>query len=220
MIIQELFKEKVLSFRELSPGYEDHASEVILVKTEDNEYILRSSDVVEPDAAVFWYSCGLLFGTDPRQVSKLDYINNILNSLSSLRVSRVLRSICLDKEYIIVEKLDGVMLESFMDKPRELLYEFGRNLAQIHSKSFDYTGSPSGDFKISLKETHSHFMKAAEQIVNKFYQNDIKIKNFLSEAQILLSELKQPESSSLILVDIDPYAIPYRRKAYYKSSGY
>ncbi|MFK3936411.1 hypothetical protein ACI2JA_02710 [Alkalihalobacillus sp. NPDC078783] len=46
MISNKLFpNERILEVHELSPGYEDHASDVWLVKTMKDEWIVRSSSM-------------------------------------------------------------------------------------------------------------------------------------------------------------------------------
>ena len=41
----------------LYPGYEDHASDVFLVQTEDEEVIVRSSKMTEEPNNDFWWGC-------------------------------------------------------------------------------------------------------------------------------------------------------------------
>ncbi len=42
-MLQQLFASPILSVQTLHPSYEDHASDVFLVQTKDEEVIVRSS---------------------------------------------------------------------------------------------------------------------------------------------------------------------------------
>lgn len=46
-MLQQLFISPIISVQALHPGYEDHASDVFLVKTETEEVIVRSSKMTE-----------------------------------------------------------------------------------------------------------------------------------------------------------------------------
>lgn len=51
----------ILHIEELHPGYEDHASDVWLVKTKDEEVIVRSSKLEKEPNNDFWWGCKQLF---------------------------------------------------------------------------------------------------------------------------------------------------------------
>ena len=60
-MLQQLFASPILSVQTLHPSYEDHASDVFLVQTKDEEVIVRSSKMTEEpnnafggDAKTFW----------------------------------------------------------------------------------------------------------------------------------------------------------------------
>lgn len=46
-MLKQLFTVPILSVQTLHPGYEDHASDVFLVKTASEEVIVRSSKITE-----------------------------------------------------------------------------------------------------------------------------------------------------------------------------
>lgn len=46
-MLQQLFNSPILSIQALHPCYEDHASDVFLVQTEDTEIIVRASKMNE-----------------------------------------------------------------------------------------------------------------------------------------------------------------------------
>lgn len=69
-MLQKLFSSPILSIQTLHPGYEDHASDVWLVKTEAEEVIVCSSKMQGELNNDFWWGCKQLFGIDPRNVHK------------------------------------------------------------------------------------------------------------------------------------------------------
>lgn len=56
-MLQQLFNSPILSVQALHPGYEDHASDVFLVQTEDTEVIVRASKMNEEPNNDFWWGC-------------------------------------------------------------------------------------------------------------------------------------------------------------------
>ncbi len=54
-MLQQLFASPILSVQTLHPSYEDHASDVFLVQTKDEEVIVRSSKMTEEPNNDFWW---------------------------------------------------------------------------------------------------------------------------------------------------------------------
>ncbi len=77
-MLQQLFASPILSIQTLHPGYEEHASDVFLVKTAFEEVIVRSSKMTEEPNNDFWWGCKNLFGIDPRNVHHLEHIHELL----------------------------------------------------------------------------------------------------------------------------------------------
>ncbi|MDZ5470423.1 hypothetical protein SM124_01555 [Bacillus sp. 31A1R] len=200
-----LFNEKVIETKELSPGYEDHASDVWLVKTDKREVVVRSSRMVEEPNNDFWWGCKHLFGIDPRRVYSLEAVNNILSEKTSIPIPRVLiKEIQAGREYIAVEKLEGQLVKSFVGQPSSVMRSLGVGLAQIHLHREMYVGNPMGSFRIELKDFHQHLIEGMSELVKKFYSNSEKITNKLPEIIDCLKELEEPVYSTFILVDMDP----------------
>ena len=61
MDLRFLFEEPIIEIRKLSPGYDDHASDVWLVKTENQEVVVRSSRMIEEPNNDFWWGCKKTF---------------------------------------------------------------------------------------------------------------------------------------------------------------
>ncbi|EEM07693.1 hypothetical protein bmyco0003_56150 [Bacillus pseudomycoides] len=203
--LQILFDSSIQSITELHPGYENHASNVLLIKTETEEVIVRSSQMIQEPHNDFWWGCKQLFGIDPRNVFHLEFINNSLAELSSFPVPRVLRKMTIDnKEYVVVEKLNGHTIHTFLNQPSSILESLGKGLALIHQKNFNYIGNPLGTHQTSIYDFHSMLINIMQQLTERFYNNNQKILEVLPEMQLLLKRIPTPTESNFILVDMDP----------------
>ncbi|WP_044747760.1 phosphotransferase [Bacillus alveayuensis] len=204
MDLQFLFAERIKEIQELSPGYEDHASDVWLVKTDREEVIVRSSRMVGEPSNDFWWGCKRLFGIDPRNVHELEHINNILSECSTIPIPKVLKKGTLSREYVVVEKLAGQVVKSFIGQPDSLLQSLGEGLAHIHQHQRQYIGNPSGTFQVKLEHFHNHLINVMKELVSKFYRNNQKIVHKLDEVIEILKEIRVPDYSTFVLVDMDP----------------
>ncbi len=204
MDLQFLFNEQIREICELSPGYEDHASDVWLVKTENQEAVVRSSRMTDEPDNDFWWGCKKLFGIDPRDVYQLESVNNVLSEISSLPIPRVIKKTESSRQFVVVEKLEGHTVKDFLGQPPSVLQSLGEGLARIHKNKRDYVGSPSGIFKVGLMDSHKHLINGMTELVSKFYSNQYKIKDKLPAILKLLKNLPAPNSSTFVLIDIDP----------------
>lgn len=206
MNFQHIFPyEKIINVKELSPGYDDHASDVWRVKTEKREVIVRASRVKNVKcASAFFKSMNILFGIDPRNVFAMEDINNILSGLNAFAYPKILEKHIVDREYAVVELLHGTILDSFKGLSDDELIKFGNNLAKIHSYKMNYWGNPVGTFMIDMDKVNSHIFRSMKEIVNEFYSDDFKIVSYLPLMEHVLCGIAPPEYSSFVLVDIDP----------------
>lgn len=204
MMLQTMFSSPILHIEELHPGYEDHASDVWLVKTKDEEVIVRSSKLEQEPNNDFWWGCKQLFGIDPRSVHNLEIVNHTLGQYTALPIPKVLRKYVLDREYIIVEKLEGQMLQSFFNQPDSLLYNFGKELAEIHQYKTNYVGNPSRTHQIPLHSFHQHMIQTSTELIERFHSHNQKIRNRLKKFISQTASLPTPEEASFVLIDMDP----------------
>ena len=205
MDLQFLFKESINEIVELSPGYEDHASDVWLVKTDNQEVVVRSSRMKEEPNNEFWWGCRKLFGIDPRQVYELEYVNNKLRDLTSMPIPKVInKGEVFAREFVVVEKLNGEVVQSFIGQPPSVLQSLGEGLAEIHKYNENYIGNPSGNFKVRLEGFNQHLKDIMAELVSRFYLDQERIEGKLLEINDLLDRLPAPELSTFVLVDMDP----------------
>ncbi|WP_432355584.1 phosphotransferase [Sporosarcina sp. A2] len=205
MDLQSLFEESIVEFQELNPGYDDHASDVWLVKTDKQEVVVRTSRMIEEPSDDFWWGCKSLFGIDPRNVFGLEQVNNELYDISSIPIPRILKKGTISsRQFVVVERLNGAVVQSFKNQPPSLLQDLGEGLAKIHQYQVNYVGSPSGDFKIPLKSFNKHLIETMTNLVYKFYKDQDEIRIKLPKMIKLAGEIPIPQFASFVLVDMDP----------------
>ncbi|HDR7914674.1 TPA: nitrate reductase [Bacillus wiedmannii] len=204
-MLQQLFTSPILSIQALHPGYEDHASDVFLVRTEDAEVIVRSSKMNEEPNNDFWWGCKNLFGIDPRNVHHLKTVHTLLQEHTNLPIPTILEKHILNgREFVVAEKLVGNTVQSFIGQPDSILFSLGKGLAEIHTFKADYIGNVSVSFQITLDEFQSHILNVSKELVNMFYSDNESIQNAFSTFESQLSSLPAPKESTLVLIDMDP----------------
>ncbi|TCN20487.1 hypothetical protein EV146_114107 [Mesobacillus foraminis] len=176
-----------------------------MVKTDKQEAVVRSSRLTgEPDND-FWWGCKKLFGIDPRKVYELEKVNNLLNDITSIPVPKIIdKGDAFSREFIVVDKLNGEVVKTFIGQPSTVLQSLGEGLARIHQYKVSYVGKPSGDFKIRQEEFHQHLIDTMTEMVSRFYDKQLQIKRKLAEINNLVHGLPAPEYSTFVLVDMDP----------------
>lgn len=204
-MLQQLFNSPILSVQALHPGYEDHASDVFLVQTEDTEIIVRASKMNEEPNNDFWWGCKNLFGINPRNVHHLETVHTLLQEHTNLPIPTILEKHVLNgREFVVVEKLVGNTVQSFIEQPDSILFSLGKGLAEIHKFKADFIGNPSGKFQVPLDEFQSHILNVSKELVNMFYSDDESIQNAFPTFESQLSSLSVPKESTLVLIDMDP----------------
>ncbi|AZN39826.1 phosphotransferase [Paenibacillus albus] len=203
--LQFLFENPITKQSELSPGYDDHASDVWLVKTENEEVVVRTTRMIERPNNDFWYGCNKLFGVDPRNVYEMEHINNSLSKYSLIPVPKVIRKGSKDdRQFVVVEKLEGVVCRSFIDQPKSLIDSLGEGIASIHKYKSDYMGTISGSSKILAENFHNELIDTMSELVGKYYKDDFQAQKLLPLMIAMLRNAPTPTHSSFILVDMDP----------------
>ncbi|KEK25023.1 phosphotransferase [Bacillus gaemokensis] len=203
-MFQQLFTSPILSIDTLHPGYEDHASDVWLVKIENEEVVVRSSKMKEEPNNDFWWGCKQLFGIDPRNVHNLETIHKLLQEHTALPIPTILQKHILDREYVVVEKLKGQVLKSFIGQPDSVLHSFGKGLAQIHTFKANFVGNPAKTTQVPLHQFQHHITEVSRQLVEKFHFNNSKIRTAFEVFQAQIQSLPTPQETTLVLIDMDP----------------
>ncbi|KFM99424.1 nitrate reductase [Bacillus clarus] len=205
-MFQQLFTSPILYTKALHPGYEDHASDIFLVKTENEEVIIRSSKMNGEPNNDFWWGCKHLFGIDPRNVHHLETVHTLLQKHTSLPIPTILQKHTLKgREYVVVvEKLQGKTLQSFIGQSDSILFSLGKGLAQIHTFKANFIGNPAGNFQVPLNQFQQHILKVSHNLVDMFYSDNASICNAFNTFQSQLSSMPIPKDATLVLIDMDP----------------
>lgn len=204
MDLQPLFPDKILEQVALDPGYSGHASDVWLVRTCNEEVVVRASRLNGDPANDFWWGAWRVFGIDPRRVFDMEIVNRYLSQLSPIPVPRVIRKEWLEgRPYVLVERMQGRALRSFAGQPPALLEELGTALASIHSFRFDYCGHPAGRLLHSPAEFHTRLAMAMRELVARFHP-DTRVQKRLEEMCAAAGALPAPEAGALVMLDMDP----------------
>ncbi|WP_439019813.1 nitrate reductase [Bacillus thuringiensis] len=204
-MLKQLFTVPILSVQTLHPGYEDHASDLFLVKTASEEVIVRSSKMTEEPNNDFWWGCKNLFGIDPRNVHHLETVHTLLQEHTNLPIPTILEKHILNgREFVVAEKLVGNTVQSFIGQPDSILFSLGKGLAEIHTFKADHIGNVSGSFQVTLSDFQSHILNVSKELVNMFYYENESIQNAFPTFESQLSSLPVPKESTLTLIDMDP----------------
>lgn len=203
--LQQLFREPIERITYLDPGYSGHASDVWLVKTAREERVVRSSRWTEAPTHEFWWGCLDLFGIDPRRMRHFEANVSMLGAISGIPAPRVhARAVIENKEYLIVEKMNGEALRSFIGQSDALLHQLGVWMAQVHLNRYDYFGNLSSG-QIDRKESfHARMSQTIRQLVERDYKND---SNIMMQVDAIISELfilPLPDHFCPVFIDLDP----------------
>lgn len=117
---------------------------------------------------------------------------------------RVNKNFFLRRQFVVVEKLEGRTVSSFIGQPPSVLQSLGEGLARIHVNQKRYAGNPSGTFRVELSDFHQHVITGMKQIVSSFYADHHQIAATLPDIIGGLKDLPAPDSSSFVLIDMDP----------------
>jgi aminoglycoside phosphotransferase (APT) family kinase protein len=207
MNVQSLFEEPILEQTYLDPGYSDHATDVIHVKTSRENIVVRMPRFMEGDEPKGDFGWGLyhLFGLDMRQIFRLQPLNALLNSLSPIAVPQVLRKGMADdgRPYVIVEFMPGYEPEQADMRQKPMLVELGKALASIHSRFSPHYGQAIGETHYPLQSFHPRMIETMRSLVERFHSNDTRVQQTLATITKLAQQLLAPKEASLVMIDLN-----------------
>ncbi|MDQ0877848.1 fructosamine-3-kinase [Paenibacillus sp. V4I3] len=201
MNLQTLFLEQILSQSSLG----GHASDVWLVNTISGEYVVRSSGVDESVDAPFLWVCRNLFGIELSRTYDIEGINLFLQQTTTkICVPNVLSKGLIDgRQFVIVEKMNGSPLD-FLNKPAEMMKEFGRTIGEIHAREFYECGAPNGTFRYTLRDFPQKLTNTIRNLSSRYYLSNDAVAKMTEYYCSLASKLPVPKSASYIMLDMDP----------------
>lgn len=204
--LQPLFAQPIQSVTPLDPGYEDHGSDVWLVETPNERAVVRSSRMREAAESLndFWWGCRKLFGIEPWRTFDLEAIHGALGQAGGFRVPRVLRKGVIEgREFVVVEWVEGAHLRSFGDLSQSALVQFGKSLAAVHARTYDFCGHVTRRLAYPLSGFHPRVAKTMRELARRFYAKDRAIQDLLEPMCDAVVALPAPEAATLVMVDMD-----------------
>ncbi|MBW7477548.1 hypothetical protein K0T92_22775 [Paenibacillus oenotherae] len=200
MNLQSLFSEQIISQTSLG----GRASDVWQVKTENGEYVVRSSGVNENSDAPFLWACRNLFGIELQHTYDIEYVNDQLGQMSTnIDVPRVIQKGIIDgRQFIVVEKMNGTEFR-FLDMPPLMMEGFGMAIADIHSHGFSEYGAPAGTYRNPVEQFPQHLSNALSVLSSRYYNSNIEITSKLQYYCSLAENLPLPGSASYVMLDMD-----------------
>lgn len=198
--MQSLFPDPILRVTELDPGYEDHASDVWQVETRTGRWVVRASRLCGRPDNSFWGSLRRVFGIEPRSLTGMAQVGELLSPLSPLAVPRVIRVAELGgRPHAVVDWLEGGQLDSFAGA----LNDLGDYMGRVHSRRFPYLGAPDGSLRVAPADWGEHLAHAMEGVVATFFSDKTDLVELLPEMQALALSLPAPDGGALVMPDLD-----------------
>lgn len=200
--MQSLFPDPILQVTALDPGYEDHASDVWRVETRAGRWVVRASRLFGRPNNSFWGSLHRVFGIDPRSLTGMAQVGELMQPLSPLAIPRVHRVAEVDgRPHAVVDWLEGGQLEAFASE--SLLRDLGEHLGRVHSHRFPYLGAPDGSLRVEPSGWGEHLAQAMADVVTEFFPGEADLVELLPEMQALARTLPAPAGGALVMPDMD-----------------
>jgi hypothetical protein len=197
--IEHFLGEHIESCHQVEYDYDDHASDVWIVRTTRQTVVVRRNRFgCAIDLGPFPYCMYYLFGVDPSQISDLKSINNLLNNVSNIPAPQVL--LC-NNEYVAVEYMAGRSIDKFANEKDSVLESLGKFIATLHSHEFTWYGSPTERTKNDLCTFHEHMVRVMKAMVDKFWSDNQDVKENLNHMCSLVSNLEPPKACCLVMPD-------------------
>ena len=152
----------------------------------------------------FWWGCKIYLELIKERPSFRNCTYIAARTYESSYPKNIRKHVLNGREFVVVEKLVGNTVQSFIEQPDSILFSLGKGLAEIHKFKADFIGNPSGTFQIPLDEFQSHILNVSKELVNMFYSDDESIQNAFPTFESQLSSLSVPKESTLVLIDMDP----------------
>jgi len=199
MNLQSLFNDPIQSVTNL----EGHASNIWHVRTTNEDVIVRASGVCENDEAPFITGCKELYGVELNKTFDIELINKELSLYSPIPIPEFIRKDEIaGTEFVVVTRMVGEKVD-LKNAPSSYTFQFGRDVAQIHSNKYTYCGNIKGTMRYSLKAFHMRLSGVIEGIMSRYYSDNKGISDIWERNKDEIKILPIPEYASLIMVDMD-----------------
>lgn len=201
--LQPLFGRPILEQEELKSGCDNQGSFVFRVRTSQEDVIARAFRRYMAEHP-FWRTLRLLFGINPLVTRESVTTYTFLVDISPIPVPNVLQvGVAEEREWLVVQLMEGRPLKDFNDLSDVGLLEFGRNLGSIHARRFATLGNPSGSIRFAPYEFPHRLANAFRYAVGNYYAGT-RLSGMLDEMCKAATELRLPVAGALVMPDISP----------------
>ncbi|PRO43263.1 phosphotransferase [Bacillus sp. LLTC93] len=203
--LETLFDQPIVSIKTLGEQYDGRTNDVWLVSLQDEtEYVVRSRRTNRNESE-FTAGISLIYGVDAHAVQDhIDQINRRLSQTKSFHIPAVIRQVQISgRNYTVMEKVEGTSITTLKGRTPAFYEDYGRKLARFHAYQTHFFGAVYGGKRHDLKNFNQQLKKAVHHLTSHYYVNQPEIVRYEKIVQQKLEELSLPESSSLILIDLD-----------------
>ncbi|WP_224740932.1 phosphotransferase [Bacillus sp. 28A-2] len=205
-MLEALFHQPIVSVQTLGEQYAGRANDVWLISLQDKtEYVIKSPKTAREESE-FVFGINMIYGVDAHTVQEhIDQINQQLSHANSFHIPEVVCQVKkAGRHYNVMEKVEGTPLTSFEGRSSEFYQDYGRKLARLHSYRTHYFGAVFAAEKRHLREFHAILKKAVSKLISRYYADQPEFQYYAEIVQQKLEKLSPPDSTSLILIDLDP----------------
>ncbi|MDA1475867.1 phosphotransferase [Bacillus changyiensis] len=204
--LQKLFQQKIKKAVVLGDLYEGRANNVWRIIFED----VPDCIVREPKSGIeeseFSFGCKEIFGLNMSHVYEhIEIVNEQLKNTNSFAIPAVIRKQQVEgRRFLVMEKIEGQQVASFIDRSPEFLMDYGRQLANLHQFHAAYFGTVHEGKRADLSVFHQTLVSTAEKLIDRYDMYSKHIREYFPIFKEKIRNLKSPVSASFILIDIDP----------------
>jgi aminoglycoside phosphotransferase (APT) family kinase protein len=142
---------------------------------------------------------------DPRRMRYFEANTALLGSIAGVSVPHVkAQAIIEGREYLIVEKMSGITIQSFVGQSDALLRQLGVWLARVHMQRCDYFGNLARTQMEQQEFFHARLSQTIRQLVKRDYADNDKINAQVNDMLHELSILPLPAHFCPVFIDLDP----------------
>jgi aminoglycoside phosphotransferase (APT) family kinase protein len=198
---QDFITEPILECEYLDPGYSGHAADVWRVRTEKRAAALRIFNASAWNGP-FWDGMRWLFHWLGDFRRKAAGRNRFLREAGGLPVPGVLAHGARNGlDYMLMEWMPGLRMETFAELGPEGLRGFGRHLAALHARTFPSSGTLHGAKGRPAAQFHVQLVETLNMLFESYYRDQ---PDFARRHQAMLRQARQARSErcSPVLVDL------------------
>ncbi|NPC92245.1 phosphotransferase [Bacillus sp. WMMC1349] len=204
--LQKLFQQKIKKAVVFGDLYEGRANNVWRIIFEDAPDCIVREPKSGLEESEFSFGCKEIFGLNMSRVDEyIETVNEQLKKTDSFAIPAVICKQQVDeRRFLVMEKIEGKQVTSFIDRSPGFLMDYGRQLAKLHQFDANYFGTVQEGKRANLSEFHQTLISTAEKLIDRYDMHSKNIREYFPVFKEKIRNLEPPASASFILIDIDP----------------